>query len=224
MASGSPEIDAAAIASEATAVDILAGLHARGGVVAYFGYGSLVNRATHRTAILHAVPARLKGWRRTWRPRPDMPGFPAALLSVRPEPDALCDGLVVFDRAENLSAVDAREARYRRLELAPDSLETAAPLPTGLPLYVYVAQTDIPPHREPPMILRSYLDAVLQGFLAEHGEAGVSRFLAETDGFETPIHDDRHRPIYPRAVDLAEHEAALFADLLARLIGPKALA
>jgi hypothetical protein len=182
-----------------------------------------VNRATHRTAILHAVPARLKGWRRTWRPRPDMPGFPAALLSVRPDPDSLCDGLVVFDRAENLAAVDAREARYRRVELAPDSLETSEPLPDGLPLFVYVAETDIPPHPEPPMILRSYLDAVLQGFLAEHGEAGVSRFIAETEGFDTPIHDDRHRPIYPRSVDLAAHEAALFAALLARPTGPKAL-
>jgi hypothetical protein len=190
--------------------------HRNGEVVAYFGYGSLVNRATHRTAILHAVPARLKGWRRIWRPRPDMPGFPAALLSVRPEPTAFCDGLVVFDRAENLAAVDAREARYRRVALAPDSLETAEPLPDGLPLYLYVAQTDIPPHRQPPMILRSYLDAVLQGFLAEHGEAGVHRFLAETEGFETPVHDDRPQPIYPRAVALAAHEAALFDALIAR--------
>lgn len=206
-----------------TAPDERARLHRSGGVVAYFGYGSLVNRATHRTAILHAVPARLKGWRRIWRPRPDMPGFPAALLSVRPEPTAFCDGLVVLDRAENLAAVDAREARYRRLALAPDSLETAEPLPDGLPLYVYVAQTDIPPHPEPPMILRSYLDAVLQGFLAEHGEAGVRRFLAETEGFETPIHDDRVRPIYPRAVDLGAHEAALFAALLDAPASPEAL-
>jgi hypothetical protein len=189
--------------------------HARGGAVAYFGYGSLVNRATHRTAILHAVPARLRGWRRTWRPRPDMPGFPAALLSIRPDPGSVCDGLLVFDRAENLVAVDAREARYRRLALSPADLATAAPLPEGLPLHVYVAETDIPPHPEPPMILRSYLDAVLQGFLVEHGEAGVRRFIAETEGFGTPIHDDRNAPVYPRAVALAAHEAALFAALLA---------
>ncbi|MFN3547594.1 MAG: gamma-glutamylcyclotransferase family protein [Mesorhizobium sp.] len=223
MASGSPEVEAAATTPKAAVADMLADLHASGEVVAYFGYGSLVNRATHRTAILHAMPARLKGWRRIWRPRPDMPGFPAALLSVRPEPDAGCDGLIVFDRAENLPAVDAREARYRRLVLPLDSIETAEPLPAGLPLYVYVAQTDIPPHPAPPMILRSYLDAVLQGFLAEHGEAGVSRFIAETEGFDTPVHDDRHRPIYPRAVDLAGHEAALFSALLARLTERRAL-
>lgn len=193
----------------------LARLHMRGEVVGYFGYGSLVNRATHRTAVLHAVPARLKGWRRLWRPRPDMPGFPAALLSIRPEPMAFCDGLVVLDRAENLAAVDAREARYRRVAIDAGSLETATPLPDGLPLYLYVAQTDVPPHPEPPKILRSYLDAVLQGFLAEHGEAGVRRFLAETEGFSTPVHDDRSLPVYPRAVELAAHEAALFETLLA---------
>jgi hypothetical protein len=188
---------------------------AGGEAVAYFGYGSLVNRATHRTAILDAVPARLKGWRRIWRPRPDMPGFPAALLSVRAEPQAVCDGLLVIDRADNLPAVDAREARYRRVALRPAEVEAAEPLPVGLPLYVYVAQTEVPPHPAPPMILRSYLDAVLQGFFAEHGEAGVRRFLRETEGFGTPIHDDRHRPIYPRAVALAAHEAALFEALLA---------
>jgi hypothetical protein len=217
MASASPDGTGGAAMTTMAPGD-LASLHARGAVVAYFGYGSLVNRATHRTAILHAVPARLKGWRRIWRPRPDMPGFPAALLSVRPEPQAVCDGLIVFDRAENLAAVDAREARYLRVALDVGSLQTAAPLPDALPLFVYVAQTDIPPHPEPPMILRSYLDAVLQGFLAEHGEAGVHRFLAETEGFETPVHDDRHRPIYPRAVDLAAHEAALFDTLLVRAL------
>ncbi|WP_157776483.1 hypothetical protein [Nitratireductor aquibiodomus] len=30
------------------------------GLVAYFGYGSLVNRDTHRTEIVGAYPARLK--------------------------------------------------------------------------------------------------------------------------------------------------------------------
>jgi cation transport regulator ChaC len=189
---------------------------AQPGAVAYFGYGSLVNRATHRTGILHAVPARLKGWRRVWRPRPDMPGFPAALLSIRPDPDAVCDGLVVFDRAENLAAVDAREARYRRIALAPGALDCAAALPDGVDVHVYVAQEDVPPHPEPPRILRSYLDAVLQGFLAEHGEAGARRFLAETEGFDTPIHDDRAAPIYPRAVRLAAAEAALVDALLAQ--------
>jgi hypothetical protein len=186
-----------------------------GGLVAYFGYGSLVNRATLRTEIVHAVPARLLGWRRTWRARPDMPGFPAALLTVRPLAGAVCDGLLVFDRAENLAAVDAREMRYRRIPVPRERLETDAAVPGGCPVFVYEAEPDLPLHPEPPVILRSYLDAVLQGFLVEHGEDGLMRFLAETDGFDTPIHDDRAAPVYPRAVSLDEAQRLLFERLLA---------
>ena len=187
------------------------------GLVAYFGYGSLVNRATHRTAIVDAIPARLTGWRRCWRPRPDMPGFPAALLSVRAEPGAACDGLVVIDRAANLAAVDQREARYRRAAVEPGVLETSRPIPANCPVYVYVAEDHIPAHPDPARILRSYLDAVLQGFLEVHGEEGVRRFIFETHGFDTPVHDDRAAPIYPRAVRLSEAEKALFERYLALL-------
>jgi hypothetical protein len=186
-----------------------------GGLVAYFGYGSLVCRATHRTEIVDAVPARLRGWRRSWRPRPDMPGFPAALLTVRPEPGAGCDGLLVFDRAENLAAIDAREARYRRVALAPADLELAAPPPADCPIWLYVAQEELPPHPEPPAILQSYLDAVMLGFLMEHGEGGLERFLAETDAFDMPLHADRHDPVYPRAVALDPSLAGRFDALMA---------
>lgn len=184
-------------------------------VVAYFGYGSLVCRATHRTDIVAAVPARLKGWRRHWRARPDMPGFPAALLSVRPEQGSICDGLLVFDRAENLAAVDAREARYRRVALAGGDLELLSPAPYRCTAYVYVAEEHLPPHPQPPRILRSYLDAVLLGFLTEHGEGGLARFLAETEGFDVGIHDDRADPVYPRAVGLDDMLRRRFEEALA---------
>jgi hypothetical protein len=184
-------------------------------VVAYFGYGSLVNRATHRTDIVDAIPARLRGWRRCWRPRPDMPGFPAALLTVREEEGAFCDGLLVVDNAANLAAVDAREARYRRVALPLETLETARPVPSDLPVFVYVADEQVPLHADPPKILRSYLDAVLQGFLHVHGEDGLRGFLSETHGFDTPVHDDRATPIYPRAVSLEDAERELFERLLA---------
>jgi hypothetical protein len=184
-----------------------------GGHIAYFGYGSLINRATHRTEIVDAIPGRLNGWRRLWRPRPDMPGFPAALLSVRREAGAGCDGLLVIDRAENLAAVDEREGRYRRIRLAPEELSLSIPLADDCPIFVYEAETDVPPHREEPRILQSYLDAVLQGVLREHGEAGVRRFFSETDGFETALMPDREKPTYPRAVLLEEAERALFDTL-----------
>lgn len=185
------------------------------GLVAYFGYGSLVCRATHRTEIVHALPARLKGWRRYWRPRPDMPGFPAALLTVREEAGAGCDGLLVFDRAENLAAIDAREARYRRVPVDPRTLDVEAALPADCPIWLYVAQAHLPLHRAAPTILQSYLDAVMLGFLDEHGEGGLERFLSETDAFDLPIHADRAAPLYPRAVALEDRLSARFDALLA---------
>ena len=68
--------------------------------------------------------------------------------------------------------------------------------------------------RHEPPILQSYLDAVLQGFLTEHGEDAVARFIRETDGFHLPILRDREHPIYPRAVELPPHERDLFDRLL----------
>lgn len=189
------------------------------GLVAYFGYGSLVNRATHRTEIVAAMPARLRGWRRKWRPRPDIPGFPAALLTITPEKGAVCEGLLVLDRVENLAAVDAREARYRRLAAPVETLEILDGTSVDCPIFVYVADETLPQHPEPPRILRSYLDAVMQGFLAEHGEDGLRRFVRETAGFDAVIHEDRIEPLYPRAVSLSHAERRLFDALVAARAG-----
>lgn len=110
------------------------------GIVAYFGYGSVVNRATLRTSIVDPIPARLSGWRRYWR--------------------------------------------------STDRRRTAR---SGC----------MPPHREPPVILQSYLDAVPQGFHTVRGVESLARFFAETDGSETRLHADRDCPVYPR--HLADH-------------------
>ena len=40
-----------------------------GDLIAYFGYGSLVNLNTLQTGYVCAHPARLKGWRRHWQSR-----------------------------------------------------------------------------------------------------------------------------------------------------------
>lgn len=88
-------------------------------------------------------------------------------------------------------------------------------LPADCPVWLYVADETLPPHPAPPAILRSYLDAVLLGFVLEHGEEGLRRFLAETEGFDTPIHDDRRAPVYPRAVRLEPHQAGLIEAALA---------
>ena len=93
---------------------------AHGGLIAYFGYGSLANPATHRTPVSDWTVAELKGWRRRWVPRPAMPGFPAALLSVEPSPGCVIAGLLIEDTVESLPALDRRERHYERVALGLD--------------------------------------------------------------------------------------------------------
>lgn len=221
-------------------------------LVGYFGYGSLVNRATLRTGIAAAWPARLKGWHRTWRPRPDMgptagvtlpDGLTPSLLSAHrapeanpeagPEtgpdsgPDIGIDGLLVIDFAENLPVIDAREFRYHRRDISLADLvfasgltAHAADVAPELRLHVYEARVEHPPAQGHSPILRSYLDAVMQGFLREFGPAGVHRFVTETGAFHTPIHEDRYAALYPRAVSLSPLEIELFDAALSRRSAP----
>ncbi|TPW31375.1 gamma-glutamylcyclotransferase [Pararhizobium mangrovi] len=187
--------------------------------MAYFGYGSLVNRATHRTEIVAAYRARLHGWKRMWRSRPDVLLDPAhgtalSLLSVACKAEAETDGLLVVDRAENLPAVDEREAHYdRHLLSAADITLFEGSLPCDCPVYVYEARSGAGDAVACPT-RQSYLDAVMQGFLAEHGEAGLRAFVFETDGFDLPVLADRAVPLYPRAVRLDAREAGLIDGLL----------
>ncbi|KAB0682095.1 gamma-glutamylcyclotransferase [Aureimonas leprariae] len=183
-----------------------------GRVVAYFGYGSLVNRDTLRTRFLAIRRASVAGWQRFWLPRLEV-GI--ALLSVRAEPDAAIDGVVVYDLADNLAAVDEREAGYRRRTVLPQTLSVEAPPPFDLPVYIYEAiRPDETAAERHSSILQSYLDAVMQGFLAVHGEAGLRRFVADTQGFETTLIPDRSAPRYPRAVVPQTGETELFDRLL----------
>lgn len=184
-------------------------LSRQGRVVAYFGYGSLVNKATLRTKFLGIRRAEVTGWRRFWLPRPGN----VALLSVRPDPGHPTQGVVVYDHADNLAAVDEREAGYVRSAVARPAIERAPAIEA--PVHIYEAFRPEPDAAETgAVILQSYLDAVLQGFHALYGPAGVERFVAETEGFETEILADRGAPRYPRAVTLAEGEAAFFDALV----------
>ena len=87
----------------------------------FFGYGSLVNRATHgfewRTAAHGA------GWRRVWR-HTDL--RPVAFLTVVPDADAEIEGLIAPVPGADWAALDQREAAYLR---APAARDHAPPLP-----------------------------------------------------------------------------------------------
>ena len=62
------------------------------------------------------------------------------------------------------------------------------------------------------VVMVSSVAVVVQGFSAEFGQAGVARFFASTDGWDTPILNDRAAPRYPRAQVLSAHDRRLVDD------------
>ena len=172
-----------------------------------FGYGSLVNRATHDMAP--AIPARLSGWRRVWvaTPRRNL-----AFLSVHPAAGVI-EGLLAPIPGGDWRALDAREAAYRR-HPASDALRVAGPLPGAAMVYA-IDRGEVA--REPRPMLLSYLDVVAQGFLRAFGAAGLADFAATTDGWEAPVQDDRATPLYPRHQRLTPAERAAVDEMLESL-------
>jgi len=168
----------------------------------FFGYGSLVNRATHD--FPEAAPARLAGWRRVWR-HTDL--RPLAFLTAEPAAECTIDGLVAHVPGDDWVALDARERAYVRASVTP---AVAHDIARPVEVQVYEMPADL--HRAPdaahPLLL-SYIDVVVQGFLREFGEAGVWRFFETTAGWDAPIHNDRAAPIYARAQRLTDAEVSL---------------
>lgn len=197
----------------------LSTLAGRGDVVAYFGYGSLVNPHTHRTHIIHCERATVTGFGRTWQQRSEPARYPVSFLTACHAPStAHLMGLLVFDHRENLPDIDRREWGYDRVLLAPDQIRLARQdvmLP-DVAAYIYVARPPAPlgHHHH---ILQSYLDAVLQGYLHQYGEAGARDFMRTTARFDTPVVRDRAAPLYGRPVTLAPDEQAIIDRLTADL-------
>jgi len=172
----------------------------------FFGYGSLVNRATH--AYGGGQPARLHGWRRAWRATD---ARAVAYLTIVPDAGAVIDGLMAPVPGGDWAALDRREAAYDRLD--GQDVRHDAPARPGVSVYAIGAGRSRAASRGQPVLL-SYLDVVVQGFLAEFGPAGVARFFASTDGWDTPILNDRAAPRYPRAQVLSAHDRRLVDDWL----------
>ena len=178
----------------------------------FFGYGSLVNRATHGYG--HAFRASVSGWRRAWR-HSARRGVP--FLTAVPCADSCIDGLVAQVPGGDWQALDLREAGYARscagtgLQPEPDGVAAGV---TQAQIYA-VPRSDWagPDGRQP--ILLSYVDVVFQGYLREFGRDGVMRFIATTDGWDIPIIDDRAAPRYPRHQPVDQGDRAWFDSLLA---------
>jgi hypothetical protein len=186
----------------------------KGELFAYFGYGSLVNRDTHRTRTLGAVKATVNGWRRHWQGRSYHSDDFHSMLSVKPDVSHDLPGLLVFDHITSLQAMDEREGGYDRRVIDPARLKIEADLDFDGPVYIYEGRAPMV-NGQRHGILQSYLDAVLQGYMNEYGQDHVVRFLTETHAFDnTPVIKDRHAPRYSRPVRLGDKERDLFDELL----------
>lgn len=167
----------------------------------FFGYGSLVNRQTHSYPDAH--PAQLQGWQRRWV-RCD--GRDTVFLSVVPNINTTIDGLIAAVPGNDWNALDERETGYARIGSGDAVFHPLTPTP---PVAHYAVPADTHLDDGDHVILLSYLDVVVQGFLREFGEAGVARFFDTTQGWDTPILNDRSAPKYPRAQTLSNDETGL---------------
>ncbi len=156
-----------------------------------FGYGSLVNRATHD----YAKPsvATINGWRRAWRRAPTR-AIPY-LTAVRAE-GAEIKGLIAEVATDSWADLDHRERAYTR-HAANSSVTHDLPHKTDIVIYAIPADAQEPPTAENPILL-SYLDVCAEGYAREFGATGIAHFFDTTDGWTGPILDDRNDPIYPR--------------------------
>lgn len=179
---------------------------------AFFGYGSLVNRATHDHGL--GEPARLSGWRRVWRHTRlrDTP-----FLSVEPA-EAEIDGLIAAVPGGDWHKLDLREAGYRRHPVPAERLSIAPVWADRIEIYAVEDHHILPANGHP--ILMSYLDTVVQGFLREFGAAGVEGFFATTAGWSALL-DDRAAPRYPRSQKITAAERRLVDDHAAALGLPR---
>src|SRR5690349_10132293 len=168
--------------------------------VAYFGYGSLVNEFTWARPYEKQVGA-IDGWIREWKHCVDTPFGKICALTVAPRSSSRIRGLFIKCDREELKAVDDREIGYERTLVSETEITSAKGLPREL--YIYKS-TQIPYRRgdkDYPLFL-SYVEVVILGYFKVFGEAGVDHFISTTTGWDTPVFDDRDRPLYPRVAPI----------------------
>lgn len=175
----------------------------------FFGYGSLVNQDTH--IYPNARHATLQDWRRAWV-RTD--ARDVVFLTAVPAIGHRIDGLIAAVPDADWATLDLREGGYQRI--SSDGNVAHVGDPVAEIAHYAVDPTDMRKGGAH-VILLSYLDVVVQGYLREFGADGVQAFFDTTDGWDTPILDDRAAPKYPRAQVLTASETQLVDQHLSRL-------
>ncbi|MBO9463723.1 gamma-glutamylcyclotransferase [Tropicibacter sp. R15_0] len=173
----------------------------------FFGYGSLVDERTHDFSPVE--PALARGWHRAWVATPDRDL--CFLTAIRDESSEIL-GLVAPVPGQDWQALDHRERAYDRHEAAHEIDHHG----TSIAIYsVAPARRASPGNAN--VILLSYLDVVIQGYVSVFGQAGADHFFATTDGWHAPILNDRANPVYPRAQPLSEETRQIVDDALSGL-------
>ena len=135
-------------------------------------------------------------------------------LTIVAAPSSTIDGVIA--KAPSWDELDAREIGYDRHRLMDPLRDHASDEVIDKDVNVYRSKPEclgLPCPGFP--IWRSYVDAVLQGYLRQFGDGGLQRFMATTDGWSRHLVDDREAPRYPRAVQLDPREVELFDELIA---------
>lgn len=162
-----------------------------------FAYGSLVDPASARQTLLRDVealgPARLRGWRRRWTVARDNlasektfasadGALPAFCLGLSLEPaagDQGANGVLLPLADEELSRLDLREVRYRRVDVSgAEDVE----LPYGARVYAYLARPEHHAADPPPgsVVIGTYL-ATVEAAFARLGVDQLELYRETTD-------------------------------------------
>lgn len=186
-------------------------------MIAYFGYGSLVNRDT-RPPQEEAFKARLSGWERHWAHRvaDDGTNRHCTSLSAWPasNPSTAIDGVVVLIEESELPALDQRESGYSRHRVPISAFKLDVTLPVKeVAIYQSLPQNFAAADKNFP-ILQSYIDCVMAGYERLFDKTGLAEFMRTTNGWSGNTLNDRGQPLYPRAVSLSDEQIAQFELLI----------
>lgn len=148
---------------------------------------------------------RLNGWQRVWlsSARRDR-----SFLSVQPAQGVTISGLLAEVPEGNWQALDDREFAYNRKDVPVSKLTGAQDYHSDVQIYQGDPSFIAPEHSKKPILL-SYLDVVVQGYLEQFGQSGVTDFFATTHGWDTPVRNDRAKPEYSRSQKLSTREIEL---------------
>ncbi len=175
----------------------------------YFGFGSLINKATRPGNHL-MLPATLQGFTREWSYRSIGSYANVTALNILQAQGRQTTGVLVAEPLERLASLDEREHGYVRLEIDYRQLyfdQLSLPEKILLQLkkekiYLYQAcETHYFLADENYPILQSYIDVVIAGIIEMFDYQQAVLAVRNWQGFDRPIANDRNQPIYPRAIN-----------------------